>query len=120
MRAVCGDALTCDFAQYYHIYDIDSIPLQTQAVLACGLPPDSRTIRQITGQKYSAEMTIQMAILDTLRSIEHSYVSVHSKRKVPKPKSIFETLNKEESAEVRTFRSGEEFERARARIIEGK
>lgn len=119
MRVICKDALICDFAQYYNIYDMNNHDLQTMAILACGLPPESRTIRQISGQKYSAEMIVQMGILDTLRSIENVYINVHSKRKIPKPKSIFEILNGNDEKEIRVFRSGEEFERERERLIRG-
>lgn len=118
MRVICKDALICDFAQYYHIYDLDSVNLQTAAILACGLPPDSRTLRQMTGQKFSAEMVIQMRILDTVRFFQYAYISSHSKRKVPKPQSIFEILNeKKEENPIRGFKTKEAFEAARERIL---
>ncbi len=118
MRAICKDALICDFAQFYHVYDIDSLKLQTAAIMACGLPPESRTIRQISGQKYPVEMVLQMKILDTMKTIEWAYINTHSKRKIPKPKSIFELINEQkETKEIVTFQSGQEFEIERERII---
>jgi len=119
MRAICKDALICDFAEYYHLYDLHSVDLRTASVLACGLPADSRSIRKITGQKYSLEMIIRMKTLDTLASIEHAYVSVHSKRKVPRPQSIFKLLSGKTDKDVQAFRSGAEFEIARERLLRG-
>lgn len=119
MRAIYKDALICDFAQYYHLYDLDQIGLKTASILACGLPPDSRTIKKIAGQKYSTEMLLQMGVLDALRSLEHAYISVHSKKKIPKPQSIFKLLSQKDDKEIRTFRSGEDFERERIRLLRG-
>ena len=92
MKVVCKDELICDFAQYYHIYDVSEMRLTYQATLACGLPSSSRTLMKMAGLDYTAEQAIQMGILDTLRSIEHAYISVHSKTKPQKLKSIFELL----------------------------
>lgn len=36
------DALICDFAETYHIYDYRSLPLHMAGIFACGLRPDSR------------------------------------------------------------------------------
>lgn len=36
------EALICDFAQYYHIYNWRGLPLRTAAALAAGLPSESR------------------------------------------------------------------------------
>ena len=36
------DALICDLAETYHIYDMRSLPLQTVATLSAGLRDDSR------------------------------------------------------------------------------
>jgi len=41
MSAIDRDALICDFAQYYHL-NLDEQPVRYAAILACGLPADSR------------------------------------------------------------------------------
>ena len=89
-------------------------------MLACGLPQNSRTIRKLTGQKFSAEIILQVGILDMLRSIEHVYVSAHSKRKVPKPQSIWKMMNRTNENEVQAFRTAEDFERERERRLRGQ
>lgn len=119
MRVICKDALICDFAQYYHIYDIFALDLKTAATLACGLPAESRTVMQITGQKFSMADTLMIAMLDTLRSIEYSYVSVHSKRKVQKPQPLSQMLNQKDDNDIAIFNSAEEFEAERNRLLRG-
>lgn len=120
MRAIDNDALICDFMQYYHIRDMMSEGIRRAAVLACGLPEESRIMRKLRGQKISAEFLYKAAILDTVRSIEHAYYQAHSRRRLTKPKSILgEILGSEKNTDVKAFSSKEEFEKARERFIKG-
>lgn len=120
MRVVCHDALTCDFAQYYHLYDLEAIPLTQGAILACGLPPESRTMRKLTNTQYTAEQAVLMGILDSIRSFEYAYVCSHSKKKPQKPRSVFDVASgTEEVSELTAFDSAEDFEVARQKIIQG-
>ena len=119
MRVLYKDALICDFAEYYHLYDFSSVPMETAAVLACGLPADSRTIRKMSGQKFTTDMILKIRLVDAVMSFENAFVNVHSKRKVPRPQSLMKTLMKQDDNEIRTFRSGEDFERERERLLRG-
>lgn len=118
MRAVHEDALICDFAQYYHIYDLDSVDVRTAATLACGLPADSRTLKEKTGKNIGLDIILQASILDTARSIEYAVFQSHTKKKLQRPQPVLKKLlgtEKEDSKkdEVRGFRTAEEFEAAR-------
>ena len=116
------DALVCDFAEYYHIYDLASIKARTAAVLACGLPPDSRTIRQLSGQKLTLDTYLQAGILDSMQMLIYLYLKKNYKGKYKKPESIINKLSglgKEDENEIRSFRTAEEFERARAQLLKG-
>lgn len=95
MRASDTDALICDFAQYYHIYDFQALELKQAAVLACGLPEESRIMRIMKGQKYGNEEMIMLAILDTLRAIEYAYVKAHCKddADIPEYRSLLAELS---------------------------
>ena len=123
MRVVHRDALICDFAQYYHVYDIDAVDVQTAAILACGLPSDSRTIREMSGSKHDPERIYKYALIDAVRSVEWAIIQAHSgKKKVKRPESMLQKylgLDKDQKQEVQGFDSPEEYEAARARIIEG-
>lgn len=118
MRAVDEAALICDFAEFYHIYDWNQFPLQRQAVLACGLPEKSRIIRKLTKQKAPLDTVLLMAVVDSIRSLEFTYISAHSKKKPKKPESLLSALGKDKSSnDVQAYDSVEDFEKARAKII---
>ena len=64
------DAIICDFLQYYHVLDYRSLPLQQAAILAFGLPPESRTMTSITGMKYSHSELLQIRCVFVARSLK--------------------------------------------------
>lgn len=123
MRVICKDALICDFAQYYRIYNLFGLDIQTAAILACGLPPESRTIKEITGKKEKTEIILHAAILDTLKRIEYLYAKKNYKGTFNPPKSILQKLtsgkDQEPEKEIVTFETGEDFEKAREEILKG-
>lgn len=120
MRAVDEAALVCDFAEFYRIYDWNQFPLQKQAILACGLPEESRIIRKLTKQKAPLNTILLMAVIDSIRSFEYLYASAHSKKKPKKPDSLLSAFGKDKTTDVQAYDSTEDFEAARARIIGDK
>ena len=112
--------MICDFAQYYHVLDWRQLPVGTTAILACGLPAESRLLRAINKQKINIDTLLEAAIADqTAILVWQQTKNGHKNRQ--RPKSYLKMLlgeHKEESA-GKTFKSGEEFEAARRRIIEG-
>lgn len=120
MRAVCHDALICDFAQYYHIYDLSPVRISTAAVLACGLPAESRTIRKLSGQKLTLDTYLRAGILDCMQTMNYLFLKKNFKGKHKKPESIVQRLlgnGDHAKKEIRAFRSKEEFERARQQLL---
>jgi hypothetical protein len=109
------DALICDFAETYHIYDYKRLPVKLAASLAVGLQPDSRIKIKLSGSKVSPEMMMMAAIIDRLTVL----VWMQTKdgqygRNQPKPVlSIFE---KPESDTI-SFLSGEDYEKERQRLL---
>ena len=64
------DALTCDMAETYGVFDIKRLPARLAATLAVGLRDDSRVKRAKSGRT-ADDMTIMLAIIvDLLRGIE--------------------------------------------------
>lgn len=121
MRALDEDALFCDFAEFYHIYDWDSLTIEKQAVLACGLPPRSRIMKQLAKMDHDLDTILLAAILDQERVSNWRHTK-DAKRKQNFPKSIVEALTskpkgeEEKKDEVRTFDSGEEFKKTYERL----
>ncbi len=51
MISVDEDALVCDLAETYGIFEMREVPVHTLAVLADGLKPESRIKNEITGRE---------------------------------------------------------------------
>lgn len=117
MVTVDEDALICDFAETYHIYDFRSLPCTLAAVLACGLRENSRIKLKLSGQRVSTDTLINAVAADALNLLVWSKTE-DAKRKRNRPKSIVQILT-EEPGEIMTFDSAAEFERRRAEIING-
>lgn len=66
MTAADEDALVCDFAETYHVYNYRGLPLRYAATLACGLRDNSRIKLKMSGQKLPAEVFLQAGMLDAL------------------------------------------------------
>lgn len=112
------DALICDLAQYYQIYDYRQLPPKLVAVFAYGLPNNSRIKLIASGLKLPFE-TMLLAHLVDLNALLWWAQTEDGPKGLNRPKSIYNLLiNGEEEAEIVGFETGEEFEAARQKIIE--
>ena len=114
------DALLCDLAETYHIYDPKALPVQTVALLACGLREDSRIKQKINGTHVPVNTLLLAHIVDRLGILiwQRTKDGQHGRNK---PESIAEQLlntGKRNLNKVDAFESPEEFEEARRRILE--
>lgn len=109
------DALVCDFAETYQIYDYRSLPLQLVATLAAGLRDNSRIKLLQAKAPADLETMILATIADNLSLLRAGM----SKDKHPKPflftEAIWEEIRKK-SNRVLSFDTPEAFEEALARI----
>lgn len=99
-----------------------ALPVRLAATLAAGLPPDSRSMMVLHGQKLTLAQTLQAAELDTLQAICWRIGRLAYVDEKP-PTSILNTLLGKTEAEsedspVQYFDSPEEFEAA-MRAAEG-
>lgn len=69
MYAADRDALICDMAEIYHIYDVWSIPVSLFATLACGLRSNSRIKMRMAGYSYIPPEVGLFAIHDILAQV---------------------------------------------------
>lgn len=111
------DALICDLAEVYHIYDYRQLPAYQVAVFSYGLREDSRIKLVMSGQRVSFDTLLQASILDRL-SLLTWFKTKDGQKGNNRPVSITEKLTaiEKESKEM-VFISGEEFEKARAKIL---
>lgn len=111
------DALMCDLAEVYHIYDYRSLAPDRVATFSVGLRDDSRIKMTISGAKYPLDIILQACIVDRLSLLVWAKTKDGSKGR-NKPKSILSTLMQTEHEDVIGFNTADEFEEARRRIIE--
>lgn len=115
------DALVCDLAETYQIYDYKQLPLNQVAVFAYGLRDDSRIKQIMSDQIVSLEITLLANIVDRL-SISLWLQTKDGQKGVNRPTSIAELLkknHKEENDErdYLVFESGEDFENYRKALL---
>ena len=110
------NALICDFAETYHIYDYKSMPPKQAAILAAGLSIDSRIKRVLSGAKYPIETLLMAHMVDAL-NILIWFQTKDGQKGTNRPESILEILMDEKKDDYASFASIEEYEAARAKII---
>jgi len=109
------EALICDFAETYHIYDLKRLPLTTVAALAVGLRDNSRIKMHMTGAQASTEIMLMAAMVDRL-SLLVWFQTKDGEKGRNRPKSIIDALDSKESNTV-TYESGEDFIKAREELL---
>lgn len=113
------DSLLCDLAQYYNVYSFTQLPLSTIAILASGLPVDSRIMRKFSKTNVSLTEQLLAALLDDFNMYIYSF-SKDAKHGKNKPKSIVNAiLHAEEIAKEKpkAYMTTDDYERAKARIL---
>lgn len=110
------DALICDLAETYHIYDYRSLPLKTAATLSAGLRDDSRIKLRAVESPVSQDTLLLATIADRVELLRHSLAKDPGKGFVSLVDKI---LGAKQDKRVVGFETAEEFEKARARIIGG-
>ena len=113
MMRLDRDALICDLAETYHIYDLRAVPVATLARLCCGLRENSRIKMKMSGAKMPFETLLMVAILDELRWLKWSKTKDAQKNRKA-PKSMLNKILNEEK--VTSFATAEEFEKRLADI----
>lgn len=113
MLATDRDALLCDLAETYRIYDFNALPVSTLAALAFGLRENSRIKRMLNGLKEVDPLFILASIADNLAilrstvrgldaSEEHLFLSdiVESKPEAKDSASTYRFASSEEFKEI--------------------
>lgn len=111
------NALICDLAETYHIYNYRQLPADLVAVFCVGLRENSRIKMAMSGQKVPLETLLLASIADRAGILAwQNTEDGHKGRNAPKEfVSILTEEPKEREESV--FKSGEDFENARARIL---
>ncbi|WP_369351041.1 DUF5361 domain-containing protein [Streptococcus hillyeri] len=117
MIVVDEDALICDLAETYHIYDYRQLPLSKVAVFAFGLKNDSRIKLALSGQGVPFENLLLAGIYDVSNLLLWSKTK-DGQKGVNRPQSLIsQLLPRVEKKKELSFASGEEFEKARLDLL---
>lgn len=117
MISLDEDALICDFAETYHIYDYRSLPVKLVATLAAGLRDDSRIKLLAADAPVSQDTLLLAMIADRVEAFRYGFID--SGKRVNQPVSIVGTIMGERAKKksgVLGFRTAEEFEARLAKI----
>lgn len=109
MLSVDRDALLCDMAETYGIYDLHALPVETLAALSFGLGADSRIKSKALGVKRVSSMELLASIADDIAMIRYALRSDDSQ---PKPKLFQAEMYKDfkrPDEKIYKFASSEEF-----------
>ncbi|WP_261059050.1 DUF5361 domain-containing protein [Streptococcus mitis] len=115
------DALICDLAETYQVYDYKQLPLSTVAVFAYGLKDDSRIKQLLSDQIAPVERLLLASMVDRL-SMLLWIQSKDGQKGVNRPTSLtdfFIKKEKEDTREFMTFESPEDYEAYRKQLFSG-
>jgi len=119
MVAADEDALICDFAETYHIYQWRKLSVKYAAVLAFGLREDSRIRQSLSKSRVTLDLMLKASMVDALNILVWSK-SKDAQKHRNRPESILTMLTRDRKPEneVQSFASAEEFEARRREILE--
>ena len=107
------EALLCDLAETYGVFDLYALPVPTLAVLAAGLREDSRIKTRLSGVSVPRKDLLIAAAVDRLSLLVWG-MSEEAKHGTNRPKSIVAALLGEEdsSGDVIAFDTADDFNAA--------
>lgn len=112
------NALICDLAETYHIYNYKQVPPSMVAIFAIGLRDDSRIKMKLSGQKVNTYTLMLASMVDRLNILIWAKTK-DAEKGINRPKSILDSLYQRDS-EVSAFKSSKEFEEERAKLLAGR
>lgn len=112
------DALICDLAETYHIYDYKELPLTRVAIFAIGLKDSSRIKMKMSDQLVPMETLLLAGISDRLSVLLWRQTKDGQKgRNMPTMVLDTLTIKKSKESDVIVFSSGEDYEKTRNGIL---
>lgn len=112
------DALICDLAETYQIYDYRQLPLLKVAVFSCGLSENSRIKMRMSNQIIPMETLLLAGLSDKISVLLWTKTKDGQKGR-NRPPMILDAFNqnKMNQRETVVFNSGEDFEERRKELL---
>ncbi len=113
------DALICDLAETYQIYDYKSLPARLVATLSVGLRDDSRIKLKMSDEKLSLRDFLLASIMDRL-SLLVWFQTKDGQEGNNRPAMMVDALlgkTYSDESDVKSFESIEDFERYKKELV---
>lgn len=111
MLAADKDALICDLAETYGIFNYRSVPVRLLATLASGLGADSRIMRKLSGAKADTKTILLALAVDALHTLVWMQTKDGQKGR-RRPESIakkIQSADQPQKDDVVKFKSSDDF-----------
>lgn len=117
MIATDRDALICDLAETYHIYDMTAFKPDYIAILAVGLRNDSRIKKRLSGVDVDLNTLLLAHIVDNT-AINAWFKTEDARKGKNRPRSMVKNLTKSDNNadEVQKYNTGDDFMKEWERI----
>lgn len=117
MAAVDNEALICDMAETYGIFDYRSLPARTAAMLSAGLRENSRIKLKMSGTKAPVDTLLMVAVFDRINHLiwmrtEDGHKGIN--HPVPLMKSF---VDQDDPDDHESFETGNDFDQAREALL---
>ena len=116
MVALDEDALVCDLAETYGVYDYRALPLHTVATLGLGLSYNSRIKQRMAGIAVPLDTYLLAQVVDNL-SMLCWLNSEDGRKNRNRPQMISAKLRMVEVKDTGRFADASDFELARMRLL---
>lgn len=113
------DALVCDLAETYHIFNYRALSPRTVAVLSVGLRDDARIKRKMTGRQYTTEQLFLAQIIDRLSMLVW-FQTEDGHKNQNRPQSFVDIILgrvEDTTKKYNTYKSSADFETARNQLL---
>lgn len=118
MIAIDENALICDLAETYNIYDYKRVPGRLLGILAAGLGENTRIGKKVNGVKGTVTDVLLAQILDGVRFLCWAQTEDGRKGK-HRPKSVASEFFVSEDKNKAKSMSIDDFEKIRKKIVGG-
>ena len=121
MIKVDEDALICDLAETYQIYDYRQLPPKMVAVFSYGLKEDSRIKMKLSGQKVPSDTLLLASMVDKLNILVWFKTKDGQKGKNEPPSIVSVLTGKDKTdnnKDMVVFNSGEDFVNRRKMLLQ--
>lgn len=119
MISIDDNALQCDLAETYHIFNYKELPATKVALFCVGLRDNSRIKMKISKTDYDFNTILLASIVDRLSLLVWSKTKGAEKGKGKPEMLVNKLLKKNDSQPILSFDSAEEFEEERKKILRG-